>query len=200
MERVDGPHELTPAGAETPRFWATYACRRCAGCVLAEAEAVLGRNGEWSKTVEYGPGEVVATYPSEAQLDPVVPEQARRFLRQALQAVHLPDAAVMVAASALDAMLKARGLSAGTLNQRIDRAAADGIITGDVAKWAHQVRLDANDPRHADINAPPHDAASAKRVVDFAMALADILFVIPSRVTRGIGASAPGAPAPKAPP
>lgn len=98
----------------------------------------------------------------------------------------------MLAASAVDAMLKAKGLERGTLNARIDEAATRGIITSEMARWAHQVRLDANDPRHADEKAPPHDQASAQRVVDFALALADVLFVMPSRVTRGIKAASGG--------
>jgi len=60
-------------------------------------------------------------------------------------------------------------------------------------KGAHQVRLDANAPQHADEEKPRHDEASAKQVVDFARALAQFMFVLPARVTRGIK-DAGGAP------
>jgi hypothetical protein len=97
----------------------------------------------------------------------------------------------MLCASAVDAMLKEKGLKDGTLYHRINRAASDHLITQDIAKWAHQVRLDANEPRHADEVAPLPTLRDAQRTLGFALALADILYVIPARVTRGIEESKP---------
>ena len=91
----------------------------------------------------------------------------------------------MLAASAVDAMLKEKNLTAGTLNARINAAADTHLITADMAEWAHDVRLDANDPRHADDARPHHTTETARRVVEFAVALADFLFVLPARVARG---------------
>jgi hypothetical protein len=79
----------------------------------------------------------------------------------------------------------------GTLSHRIDRAASDHLITPDIAKWAHQFRLDANDQRHADEAAPLPTQQDAQRSLGFALALADVLYVIPARVTRGIEESKP---------
>jgi hypothetical protein len=92
----------------------------------------------------------------------------------------------MLAASAVDAMLKAKGLKDGSLYSRIDKAAADHLITVEMARWAHEVRLDANDQRHADEEVPLPQQADAKRTVDFALALAQLMFVLPARVQRGI--------------
>jgi hypothetical protein len=61
-----------------------------------------------------------------------------------------------------------------------------------MAKWAHEVRLDANEQRHADDNAPLPIGADARHSVDFAMALAQFLIVLPARVKRGL-AKATGA-------
>ena len=91
-----------------------------------------------------------------------------------------------MSASAIDAMLKNRGLTKGTLYERIDLAAEQHLITTDMAKWAHQVRLDANDQRHADEAAPLPTTPDAERCFAFAVALAEVLFVLPARVTRGI--------------
>ena len=55
-----------------------------------------------------------------------------------------------------------------------------------MATWAHEVRLDANDQRHADEAVPLPTTADAQHVLDFALALGNFMFVIPSRVTRGI--------------
>ena len=95
----------------------------------------------------------------------------------------------MLAASAVDAMLKAKGYQDGSLYQRIEKAAAGHIITEDMATWAHQVRLDANDQRHADESAQFPTTDEAQRSLDFAVALAEILFVLPARVTRGLSDS-----------
>ena len=95
----------------------------------------------------------------------------------------------MLAASAVDAMLKAKGYKDGSLYQRIKEAAVGHIITADMATWAHQVRLDANDQRHADESASFPTREEAQRSLDFALALAEILFVLPTRVTRGINES-----------
>ena len=51
-------------------------------------------------------------------------------------------------------MLKAKNYKDGTLYSRIQQAADDHLITSEMAKWAHQVSLDANEPRHADEAAP----------------------------------------------
>lgn len=154
------------------RFWRFYRCARCGGVVTAAA-----------------PGhalEVTELYPSGAEIDAAVPGRAREYLDQALNSLSSPAGAVMLAASAVDAMLKAKNLVDGSLYSRIDRAAADHLITRDMALWAHEVRLDANDQRHADDTSPLPTTDGAKRTVDFALALAQFMFVLPARIQRGI--------------
>lgn len=92
----------------------------------------------------------------------------------------------MLAASAVDSMLKLRGYSEGSLYARIEKAIENHLLTQEMGQWAHAVRLDANDQRHADEAAALPTEADAKRVIDFAEALAEILFVLPSRVARGL--------------
>jgi hypothetical protein len=90
-------------------------------------------------------------------------------------------------------MLKARNYKEGSLFSRIDKAAADHVITEEMAQWAHEVRLDANDQRHADENAVLPNLDDAKRAIDFTKALADFMFVFPDQVSRGRRSqSAPG--------
>ena len=92
----------------------------------------------------------------------------------------------MLAASSVDAMLKEKNYKDGSLYKRIYSAHKDHIITEDMAKWAHEIRLDANDERHADENAELPNSGDAKKCIDFAIALGEILFVLPSRVERGL--------------
>jgi DNA-directed RNA polymerase subunit RPC12/RpoP len=161
------------------RMWATYRCARCGGVVLASAPQV---------------GQMVsAVYPSTGQLEPDIPSPARNYLQQAIDSRHAPAGSVMLAASAVDAMLKANGYKDGSLYSRIDKAVKEHLLTDGMGKWAHQVRLDANEPRHADSAAPLPASEDANRAVEFARALAMFLFVIPARVTRGIEESKPKA-------
>jgi hypothetical protein len=135
-----------------------------------------------------GEGQTVTNmYPQPNEVAEVIPQPAREYLVQAVNSLHSPAGAVMLAASSVDAMLKAKGYREGSLFGRIDKAAADHIITPEMAAWAHEVRLDANEPRHADNEAPLPTGDDAKKTVDFAEALAEFLFVLPSRVRRGRG-------------
>src|SRR5207237_6885521 len=125
-------------------------------------------------------------YPSSNAISDTIPEKDRAFLEQSRNSLSSPAGAVMLAASAVDAMLKAKNLKDGSLYSRIDKASADHLITTEMAKWAHDVRLDANDQRHADDAAPLPMPDDAKRALEFALALAEFIFVLPARVQRGI--------------
>jgi hypothetical protein len=155
-----------------PRRWKVYRCLRCGGVVTAWAHE--------------GSDDVVEIFPKETEVNEVIPKPARSYLQQALDSRHVPAGAVLLAASAIDAMLKAKSYKAGTLYNRINKAAEDHLITAEMAEWAHNVRLDANEPRHADEDAPLPNKDDARRSIDFALALAEFLFVLPSKVTRGL--------------
>ena len=154
------------------RVWAIYTCGRCGGIVTAWA---ANHN---QQVREY--------FPSSKSIKDDVPERPRAFLQQALESMHAPAGAVMLAASAVDSMLKLKSYTEGSLYARIENAVKDHVITQDMATWAHEVRLDANDQRHADQAANLPTSEDAGRVIDFATALAEIMFVLPSRVQRGI--------------
>jgi hypothetical protein len=123
-------------------------------------------------------------YPVSRTVDPTVKEPAGAYLQQALDALHAPAGAVMLAASAVDAMLKERGYAEGKLNDRINKAAEDHLITSAMAEWAHEVRLDANAQRHADQDIGLPKEEDATQTVEFALALAHYLFVLPDRVKQ----------------
>jgi len=157
------------------RHWRIYACSRCGGAVTA-----------WSFTES---GDAIEIFPNPQGVPDQVPDPAKSYLRQALDSRHSPAGAVMLAASAIDAMLKAKSFKEGSLYSRIERAAADHLVTAEMGRWAHNVRLDANDPRHADEASPLPSPQDGQRSIDFALALAEFLFVLPSTVNRGIANS-----------
>ena len=155
-----------------PRNWKVYKCSTCGGLVTAFALE--------------GIDVVVEFYPKLALTDTAIPDPARTFLTQAIDSLHTPAGAVMLAASSVDAMLKTKGYKDGTLYTRINKAVEDHLITSEMAKWAHEIRLDANEQRHADENALLPSDEDAKKCVDFANALGEFLFVLPARVARGL--------------
>lgn len=185
---VNRPTMTTMAHFETKgtggnRFWRVYACARCGGSVLAASDTGDG-------------GIVKEMYPQRKLVDVSVPARPRSFLSQAIDSLHAPSGAVMLAASSIDAMLKEKGYKEGSLNARIDAAAKDHLITQEMAAWAHEIRLDANDQRHADENAVMPSQVDADRCIEFAQQLAQFLYVLPARVQRGRKAVGPQSPNP----
>jgi hypothetical protein len=166
--------ETNNSNGTRSRLWGIYVCGGCGGIVSA-----------YSKTQS---GEVLGHYPSSEGVEEDIAPKPRELLRQARNSFHAPAGSIMLSASAVDAMLKIKGLVDGSLYKRIEDAAAQHIITQDMSEWAHEVRLDANDQRHADENAELPSEADAKRVFDFAISLAEIMFVLPARVQRGLDA------------
>lgn len=164
--------ETTDQANRNARRWGIYICSSCGGVVTAWAMQSTNR--------------VEDSFPKTRSISGDIPEPARAYLQQASESLHAPAGAVMLSASAVDAMLKTKGLTNGSLYSRINAAVEQHIITEDMATWAHDVRLDANDQRHADQNASLPTTIDAQRVLDFSMALAEILFVLPSKVARGI--------------
>ncbi|WP_081610847.1 DUF4145 domain-containing protein [Thioalkalivibrio sp. ALJ7] len=154
------------------RHWFFYSCGGCGGIVIA-----------WA----FGSGqEIIEIFPEPQKVDEDIPERPRAFLEQAIASIHAPAGAIMLAASAVDSMLKIKGYKDSTLNERIVQAADDHLITKEMASWAHEVRLDANDQRHADDNALLPTGDDAKRAIEFTKALAEFLFVLPAKVQRGM--------------
>jgi len=157
------------------RFWRVYICKSCGGLVSAAA----GKDGL----------EITEMYPHAPEIEDTIPDPAKTYLAQANDTLHAPAGCVMLCASSVDAMLKNRDYIDGNLYSRIEKAAKEHVITKEMARWAHEVRLDANDQRHADENATLPTQQDAQRCIDFTRALAEFLFVLPSKIQRGLASS-----------
>jgi hypothetical protein len=128
----------------------------------------------------------VAIYPDIRSIDDALPETPKRFLRQAHETLGSPNAATVMAASAVDAMLKELGYTEGSVYARIDPAVNDNKLTQAMAEWTHWVRLGVNRPRHADKDTPHISSDEAAQAVEFADALAYFLFALTDKIRRGI--------------
>ncbi len=68
--------------------------------------------------VSNGPGDnefVKELFPSLGQIDATVPERPRAYLQQARESIYTPAGAIMLAASAVDAKLRAKNYKDGSL-------------------------------------------------------------------------------------
>jgi hypothetical protein len=169
-------------GGATNQFrakWATARCTSCGGVVLAQGE----HNDE---RVNFP---IAAIFPNVRKAHDDIPDLPRAFLQQAFDTLHAPDAAGVMAASAIDAMLKHLGYEDGSLYARIEKAVENGILTKGMSEWAHSVRLGANRPRHADKDNPRLSTEEARRAVEYAEALGDFLFVLTAQINKGIEAA-----------
>lgn len=158
------------------RRWAVFTTTCCGGVLLAQ-----GCEGNGAHNAVIG-----RLYPDVKSAAAEIPETARKYLQQAFETLHAPDAAAVMAGSAVDAMLKHLGLAEGTVYRRIDEAVSQHILTAAMGEWAHEVRLGSNCPRHADEENPHVSAKEAEQSVEFAEALGHFLFVLSSRVKKGI--------------
>jgi Domain of unknown function (DUF4145) len=127
---------------------------------------------------------VLDYWPKLRTVDAAIPESAAYFLQQAVESSHAPVAQIIVSASAVDAMLREKSLKDGSLDARIKQAVATGLIAPSLGEWAHEVRLDANEQRHVDEAACRPTALDSKETLEFALALAEALFVLPARIDR----------------
>ncbi len=154
--------------------WGVYKCTTCRKFVLTQS---IRGNGH---TID-----VERTYPPTTTVEAAMPERAAKYLIQAIESSHAPDGAVMLAGSSVDAMLKAKGLTEGSLYSRIDQAVKDHLLTVEMGDWAHEVRLGSNRPRHADDDDPHVTPAEAAQSIEFVKTLGHILFVLPERIKNG---------------
>ncbi|MBD2714743.1 DUF4145 domain-containing protein [Microvirga sp. STR05] len=169
---LSNPIETYNVEGANLRYWRVYRCVRCGSLVTAATRGHIS-------------SPVTEIYPAPILVDDAIPNIARAYLTQAINSINAPAGAVMLCASSVDAMLKEKGYVKGSLYARIDQANKDHLITDGMKEWAHEIRLDANDQRHADQNAILPSITDAQRVIKFTQAFGEFLFVLPARIERG---------------
>lgn len=176
------PHQKTVrADGNTQEMWGVFRCFSCGSLVTTRCyESVI--SGRLTYLVR-------DIYPDARAAHEDIPPVARKFLQQAYETLHAPDAAAVMAGSAVDAMLKALNYADGSVYARVEKAVSDNVLTADMGKWAHSVRLGSNRPRHADAENPHVLPEEAKQSVEFAEALGQFLFVLKAQIDRGVRAA-----------
>jgi hypothetical protein len=114
-----GPTNRTDGGARLN--WGSHCCTSC-GAIVTCCAVIQGNSATF-----------LGVFPDPKTAHEDIPEPARTFLQQAYETLHAPDAAAMVAGSAVDAMLKEHKLVEGSLYSRIDEALAKNLLTKGMA-------------------------------------------------------------------
>ena len=99
---IDRPRLISKIAFDTSRhsgggqrFWNVYVCASCGGVVTANSSVANG--------------DVNQIFPEPSSVDGAINETAREYLNQCMNSLHAPAGAVLLAASAVDAMLKDKG-------------------------------------------------------------------------------------------
>lgn len=172
--------------SETKPCWIIYQCSACHDIVAGISDyTATYLQQRAAATLDNGPKTANRIIPSSRTIDGYIPPRARRYLEQALASLSAPDGAIMLAGSAVDAMLKVAGYEDGSVYTRIEKAVFDHVLTPAMSEWAHAVRIESNKPRHADLDEPHATRELAEQSIKFAEALGEYLFALPSRIERG---------------
>jgi Domain of unknown function (DUF4145) len=162
------------------RSWSIYVCATCFGGIMAESlPHVRNEPPDW----------VEQLYPQGQYVPDELPAVAKRYLTQAISSIHAPDGAVMLLGSTVDAILKDKGYSKGSVYSRIDEAKAAHLLTEDMAEWAHSVRLGSNRPRHSDADDAHVTNEEAAQALEYVQTLSQLLYVLPKRIEMGKAAA-----------
>ncbi|MBI0141913.1 DUF4145 domain-containing protein [Bifidobacterium sp. W8106] len=91
--------------------------------------------------------------------------------------------AVLMARTVLEATAKDKGVTSGSLYEKIDELAAKTIITRQLAEEAHEIRLLGNDMAHGDLNTPV-SKEDAEEILGFLDSVLDYVYQQPIAIER----------------
>jgi hypothetical protein len=142
--------------------------------------------GSWSRTLSEAGYTVSNVWPRLEQTaapDAVPASVSRNFIQadEARKRDHR-EAAGMAYRRALELALKDRGPElSGPLQKRIDKLAATGKLTPDLATWAHSVRLLGNEATHDE---PEPSEEDIDDLGAFTRVVLEYLYTMPAKVKK----------------
>jgi len=169
-----------PSLGDDGRFFQLKVCTTCKWAIV-DTFIMVAKDRNTSEP------KLLMSHPSPIIFESELPDQAHNFLKQAIDSLHAPDGAAMLAASAIDSMLKDKGYEDGSLHSRIEKATEEGALIAELADWAHEIRLGANSIRHADKEGDPTKPEEAEQAVEFAKTLGELWYGLPAKINRKRG-------------
>jgi uncharacterized protein DUF4145 len=150
--------------------YALYLCTRCQELVLTVSDDRYE--------------EITLIWPKPITLPQEIPSRAKKALDEAIKTKGIaPSLSILSCSRSLEFMLRDKGAEGAKLFHLIKDAAQKHILVGGMKEWADEVRWFANDERHPDEG--DATAEEAQLCIDFALAVAQNLFVLPARIVKG---------------
>lgn len=165
--------------ARRGRWHVCAQCNHCVGLVVLNLVSYTDQENTPSNYYTSNPTwfEIEEMYPaSVAGIPPHLPEEVGRLFRQGADNVPAnPDAAGTMFRKTLEATLRDKCHAAtGTLFERIDKAAELGVLTSDLARYAHTIRLEGNEAAHGT-----YDEAGAGQLHSLVTLVLNYVYTLP---------------------
>ena len=165
-----------------PRHECWHVCARCNHCVGLVVLNLKSHREEEDAPSDYYTSdpalfEIKEMYPeSVAKIPDHLPEDVERLFRQGADNLPAnPDAAGAMFRKTLEAILRDKcAATTGTLIKRIDKAAELGVLTSDLAGYAHTIRLEGNEAAHGT-----YDEADAVQLHSLVRLVLNYVYTLP---------------------
>ncbi len=182
--------------SKTAHLWnAFFACPGCDGPLAAQLHGPA--LSDLKKVVgdlasNAGAFIVMETYPAapETDIPQHLPDRVAKAFKEGCEILSKsPNAACAQFRRAMELGLKdlAPDVEAWKLEKRIDKLAAQGMLTESIRTWAHQLRLDGNEAVHGDEEAT---LAIAQAVESLTRYVLTYLYTLPRQVAIARGEEA----------
>ena len=154
-------------------------CNHCASFVVLEMTTHMSQEEAPSSEYMSNPQwfEINKMYPvSGAEIPAHLPEEVERLFKQGADNVPAnPDAAGIMFRKTLEAILRDKCSAAtGSLFERIDQAVKLGVLTDDLARYAHTIRLEGNEAAHGT-----YDEAEAGQLHSLVTLVLSYVYTLP---------------------
>ncbi|BFP50133.1 hypothetical protein KCMC57_65010 (plasmid) [Kitasatospora sp. CMC57] len=155
---------------------------RCSGCDMPSFafgifEVMSGHVQAFFPQKWYPLGPLVRDYPKS------VPESITKFAIEAhgCLSVGHHQGALMCARSVIEASAKAKGITSGSLEKKIDALFTGGFIYEHVKEAAHEIRHMGNEAAHGDLVDDPISSEEAYAVLELMDMVLDGVFISPGK-------------------
>jgi hypothetical protein len=117
---------------------------------------------------------------------PDVPEDVAHAAIEAHRALgaDAPRAAVAMARAVVEAIAKGKGITKGTVQNKIDRLHAEGHIGEDMREAAHEIRFAGNEAAHGDLVKETISLKEAAEIVGLMDKMLERVYQEPAKVAR----------------
>jgi hypothetical protein len=182
----------TRFGPPRPKDWMVlYKCNKCQGGLVVEYTFQVNHGYASPSACNVDPGTVGFTprsfYPGKMppSTPAFTPEPLDKYFKQAVDAFQngSPDASGAMCRKVVDVstqkLLGEDAKKFGTIAKRIDELAARSLLTPDLQKWAHVVRLEGNDASHDE---DPYTPEEADELLSFVDLYLTYVYAMPGRL------------------